>query len=621
MRSTPSAQPSLVGPCDGTVGSNCFSPKRRLTGTLDQRCFTSRHVPIVAEKLVADLADGTLAPSTARQLQGLLSHLKQVSCPQDERVRQVMAMDCERLVPDEYDQPLRAEFERRCSYGDRMNTEMMASTKWTKFLQDCGVIFGLQGFLRPQGMAPPPGMISVQIADMAFQKSLLSCDYGNKRLNYELFCKALMMVAAYVYPDADDLQAAFNDFIASIMAALPPPEEGTLDKSMDDTLDPNVVVVVDRYKPALHDLFETVCSRLLENPLQARGGLGTMRMRERTYTKYSGTMTRSGSHIGHSLSGRRIAPRISISSASSCRTSDSTCEPDSSKGGILHNGSEHSDAEEPQLGVRHNLGISSAVAGVCVGGVGALSTATTTATGSTSFLTGSADASRAKPFEDLHEQEWEPVLPDQEHHDRHEEDSAVFLHNSSSGSAAAAAAASAHHGRSTGHAGADVSRSSTAPLDRRRSPNCTGLSCLTGLSFVAEDNDDMRVTRTNGYPVPADRARRMSVDQMLLMCKELGVVPELLSRPEVVNIFKRVQHTGFEQGYGSSMNGLLAWEEFVDAVQQLAIRAFSKEPFASQYPEAQEKVEHFLLRILPPDARGMRELFHYGRLGRAAGEY
>jgi len=122
-----------------------------------------------------------------------------------------------------------------------------------------------------------------------------------------------------------------------------------------------------------------------------------------------------------------------------------------------------------------------------------------------------------------------------------------------------------------------------------------------------------QVSYINGAPTLRDRHRRMSIDQMMFMCTRLGIVPDFATRLEVITVFKRAQHTGFSHGTGSSLHGYLSYEEFVDAIGQLAIGAYSKQPFAEEHPEAHEKVEAFLLRMLPTDQRDLLEKFLYGR--------
>jgi len=246
-------------------------------------------------------------------------------------------------VPEDLEHLLRAEFERRCSFGERTNTELLTSGKWIKLLQDCGVISGLQGFSKDP---PPTGMVTVSTGDMAYQKVLRDCDYGCKRIAYDAFCKALMIIAITAWPDLED-QAAFGEILGRIAAVAP--RESNREVLTDDImLNANVVRTLDQFKPALQDLFYACCTRHLDNAMQARGGLGTIRARERTYQKYScsqGMSKRSDFNLGNLLARQDFSHRRSVSSfTGSCRTSDSTCETGSFKGMVVY--SEHSDAED-----------------------------------------------------------------------------------------------------------------------------------------------------------------------------------------------------------------------------------------------------------------------------------
>lgn len=470
----------------------------RLSGTVQPRSFTSRHVPGIIEELSADLGNTKTAntlPHGQSQLHGLLAHLKQASNASAERQRQALATDAEYLVPEEVDQLLHAEFERRCCFGDPTNTEFMNSAKWTKMLKECGIIAGLHGFRKVncQGAA---GTVTLANADMVFQIVVHNVEYGAKRLTYELFCKALLLLSQKAYPDLDD-PTAFAELLTQIAAFASAQLDNTKTEDHSDLLlDPNVVITLDTFKPALHDLFHSICSQKLESPMQARCGLGTMRTSERTYLKYAGTQE-----------GQTLAHRHSVSSLSSCRNSDSTCEPSSCQDcGIetLRTCSEHSDMEAEGLEKAQMVKSEEAQA--------------------SEMPTGS------------------------------------FLRHHTFGS--------------------------------------------------SSDEMQYQVSYVNGVPVVRDRCRRMSIDQMMFMCTRLGIVPEFSSRLEVISIFKRAQVTGCSQ---SSLHGYLSYEEFLDAIGQIAIGAYSKQPFAEVYPEAAAKVEAFLFRILPSDSRDMLEKFFFAR--------
>lgn len=98
-----------------------------------------------------------------------------------------------------------------------------------------------------------------------------------------------------------------------------------------------------------------------------------------------------------------------------------------------------------------------------------------------------------------------------------------------------------------------------------------------------------------GGPVPTDRFSHMSLDQLLAMCRSLEIVPELLSGKEVLHVFHAAQGGA---RCGSSRHGLLSWEEFVDAVERIALTAYSRPPYSAMYPEASERVRGFLGTVM-----------------------
>jgi len=120
----------------------------------------------------------------------------------------------------------------------------------------------------------------------------------------------------------------------------------------------------------------------------------------------------------------------------------------------------------------------------------------------------------------------------------------------------------------------------------------------------------------NGAPVIKNRRRYMSVSQLLSLCKELKIVPDLLSRLEVVRIFKRAQCAGSHSS--SSLYGYLSAEAFIDAAGQLALESYTKPPYNEEYPEPHEKIHAFFMNILRDASshREVQERFFYGCSGR-----
>merc|ERR1719424_2159092 len=60
-----------------------------------------------------------------------------------------------------------------------------------------------------------------------------------------------------------------------------------MEPAPDLMLDPNVLLVLDHFKPALHDVFHTFCNRQLSSPSEASSGMGSIRMSERTFWKHT----------------------------------------------------------------------------------------------------------------------------------------------------------------------------------------------------------------------------------------------------------------------------------------------------------------------------------------------
>jgi len=129
------------------------------------------------------------------------------------------------------------------------------------------------------------------------------------------------------------------------------------------------------------------------------------------------------------------------------------------------------------------------------------------------------------------------------------------------------------------------------------------------------------VTSSVVNPAPAvlDRRRHLSLDQFTLFCKEMTIMPDHLSRIEIIQIFKHVQFSAVQEGRAKSNRGYLAIEEFVDAVGLLACTMYSKAPYDLQYPHWREKIEAFLVLLIPQGPNEFRETFLYGCGGRAHG--
>ena len=81
------------------------------------------------------------------------------------------------------------------------------------------------------------------------------------------------------------------------------------------------------------------------------------------------------------------------------------------------------------------------------------------------------------------------------------------------------------------------------------------------------------------------------------MCREINIIPDLLSKVEVGNVFKKAQLAGSASNHGSSSYGYLSAEMFVDAIGQLALEAYSKQPYSEEYPEPAERINAFFTQV------------------------
>jgi len=311
---------SLTSRGGGSVCSSmCSSPRSRyVPDECTPRRFSSRHVPKVAEELAQ--RSEHLSPSAASQFNGLMKYLKPNS-ESEEQQKQALASDIEVLVPEDLFEALQGEFERRCAYGERLNTELMSSAKWIKVLKDIGAVAapGDGGATKTKGRGSVGGQgrrLAYADADIVYHKVLHNCDHGGKRLTFDVFCKALYLVGQATRPDLDG-EAALADVVARVVAAAP--QEAQEEDWSESLVDPNVVMVLDQFKPALHDLHTTFCRHGLENPAEACRGRGTVRLRERSFW-----MTTQGSQ---GLSGFTGATGVSRASRLSLQGSSPASSP------------------------------------------------------------------------------------------------------------------------------------------------------------------------------------------------------------------------------------------------------------------------------------------------------
>jgi len=535
----------------GPMGSS-FSKRLGLGSSCRPRSFSSRHVPSIAEEIV--ISD-VLNPSRAMRLNGLMKHLKRNSAWEDHQKQVLLAEAADTLVPEEYDEIIRSEFERRCAFGERMNTEFMSSAKWVKLLRDIGVLL-------PPGKSSSdkPAILQAE-ADIIFHKVLHNCDHGGQRLTYELFCKALYLAAQAILPDFQG-EAAFGEILAQIISVAPEQISCIGGRGAGDPmLDARVLLVLDHFKPALHDLFRTFCGRNLSNPAWASPGSGIRRARDRSTIKHTQETFASGT-----LTGSCSIPPIPGFEANSPSASPTVTT-------RRLDGSESRSRSVKELPASWEVAardlsedFSDIGSGAGVGSAGGLSASGSCTPGGQS-----------------------PSIATR---------SILSSPRTSPGTAQTT-------DRITPHFYLDSQGSSPAG-------NVFNQSMFASSVASGSPRVDTRQETANGSPVIQNRRQNMSVDQFLEWCKELNMMNTVLTRVEVVKIFKRAQTTGFPGSHGSGVHGFLSREAFVDAVGQLALEAYSKEPFCDEYVDAHEKICAFLLDYLPGSSREAQDRFLLG---------
>ncbi|CAK9085369.1 Hypothetical protein SCF082_LOCUS40444 [Durusdinium trenchii] len=490
--------------------SSSLSPKSKGHGrSYSPRRFASRHVPTAAEELAQSQH---LEPSIIKRFDGLMKHLKRNTEKQDFE-KQVLASPLEVLVPEEFDEVLRETFARHCSYGERLNTELMHSSKWIKMLKELD--------LMPAVATSPkrPCLASWADADLIFQRVLHDVDYGGKRLTYEDFCKALCLVAVNVHPDLSDWEAAMQELltrIASVAERVRPSQADALED--DFSLDPNVLLVLEHFKPKLHDLFRSFARRQLPNPADAPVGTGTTRLKERSVWRTQDTFASKASTMAQTSTGEQISEQ-STELPHQVDGSPRRGKPMTPKASSVKLPAEalKAVAEKGIENVAESLLGSSEL------------TAWAESLGYFSPSSKSATGSRAG--------QWSPVSTD---------------------------------------------------------PYCYA----------------------SGSPTMKNRQSFLSLEQLFSLCKELKIMPEVISRQAVVRIFKRAQSAGLQSAHQGSNYGFLSREAFVDAIGRIGIHAYSQPPYCDEHVEPHEKLQAFLFDRLPEEIRTVRDRFLYGCSGR-----
>lgn len=512
----------------------CYSPRR----------FSSRHVPAAAEELAAH--SQVLEATVIKRFDGLMKHLKRNTDKQDFE-KQVLASPPEVLVPEEFDEVLRGEFARHCNYGERLNSELMHSGKWMKMLKEHGFIPTAESQSPRKGEVKEPCQPCLPAradADIIFQRVLHDTDYGGKRLTYDFFCKALCLVAAKTYPNLD-WEAAMGELLNRIAASAQDPLE--LADQMDFSLDPNVLLVLDHFKPKLHDLFRSFARRQLRGPTDAKVGSGTTRLKERTIWKQTQeTMFASKASKATSRTSTTLAKEETLNpEPEDFSVLPAVKESDEDGRDKMEKLREETEDTEPEMLPHH---------------------------------VGSPPPSPKRT-----------LLP-------------------------SAALEFDLKGSKTG-----MSPKSPAWMAWAESLGLLGTTTGSRKSISSRSGQWAEMdpyTYACGSPTIRNSQNFLSLEQLFSLCKELSIMPEVISRQAVVRIFKRAQCAGSTTAHAGSNFGYLTQEAFVDAMGRIGIQAYSEAPYCDEYPEAHEKIHAFLLDRLPGQVRAMRDSFLYGCSGR-----
>jgi len=526
------------------AASTYSAPTSSYHGKMSWRRFASRHVPDVAEDLAAS---PTLAPEIVTRFNGLMRHLKNNS-DREEQTKQVMVSQVETLVPEEYDESLRSEFERQCCYGDRENTELMSSSKWMKMLKNCGAVVLLES--DKHHLQPGKGAITQAEADVIFLKVLHDCDYGGKKFNYELFCKGLYLVAQSAAPDLDGEQA-FAELIYRIVS-MAPEDPKRMQDTPDPMLDANVLLVLDHFKPTLLELFSNYCGRNLANSSQGSHGMGTVRISEKTVWRHTtqsliNSTWAHGSTLGlNDTLGQSSRPPNHGALEPPLEESEEAAEEAAAAEDGAAQAPANAEDGEGDTASRTALAVANGDADAGGGG-------------------GAAGSSQAAQRRGVQSETL------------------------------------AGPGAFSPPMGGGTCSLSLAAFGRNGTITAMGNTILSSTSRSTRSQEPYAYA--NGAPVPKDRLRNMSLDQLLLMCRELKIIPELLSKVEIVNIFKKAQLAGSHSNHGSTAYGYLSAEAFIDAIGQLALDAYSKQPYSEEYPEPHERIHAFFTLVIPPSSR------------------
>lgn len=177
----------------------------------------------------------------------------------------------ETQVPTEHSQALRAEFQRRCHFGERYNMELMTSAKFIRLLIDCAVVSPVDD----------SGRVRKATADILFKRALLACKKGSDRIGFASFCTCLALVAIELWPDSED-DVAFVSMVLEVIANSPDSANEEDNFLGQPPLDALVALIFDEYKPTLRELFRVYTMNARPGLVIRPRGVGTPRCHRRT---------------------------------------------------------------------------------------------------------------------------------------------------------------------------------------------------------------------------------------------------------------------------------------------------------------------------------------------------
>jgi len=443
------------------------------------RQFASRHVPGPAEELATS---ESISPHKTMRFNGLLKLMKPNSATENEEKSVLFASSGEDFIPEEFRNMLMNEFEVCCHYGERTNMDLMSSAKWVKFLRDRDFIK-----LSQKGPSADKFGLSLPEADIIYHKVIRNCDYGGKRLTYEMFCKALKLTSTLLYPEMGD--DALGHLLIKVSEAAG--DDSRCAVCLEPSLNIDLHNILEHYDPVLQNLFSTYSGRDLENPASPSRGRGSVRIQEREAWNHD----RSDMIAGCTSPTRaRCLQGFANDLARSTATLSTVCASDRVQ--LL------SDLPEEATSMSNCQEEATAV----------LSCQEETTT-MVSLTANDPSHVEVLPGASMHRDET-CMQVDAE---KDEDNSSVSMTHSDA-----------------------IETKPVSPTKQTCKPTSISPRKKTTPYLYA-----------NGAPVIRQRSKRMSLDQLLTCCKDLDIFPSMLSRTEITRIFKRVQASSSPSGRGT----------------------------------------------------------------------